>query len=364
VKLERRSLSRLTLPLKALVDRSAFGILVVLSIALLIVGRADIHLLERISIPITDAVAPALEALTRPVVASRRMVEGVGELVALREENARLRDQNRRLRDWEGAARQLTLENAALRQLLNYRGDRDRPTEVTGRVIADAGGPFVHTVLINVGAEDGVARGMAAVNERGLIGRVIAVGRRSARVMLLTDFNSRIPVMVEPSRDQAILAGNNARLPSLIFLPLNPRFAAGDLVVTSGRGGVLPPGLAIGTVRAVDDQSGVAVEPLVDFGRLEYLRLLEYARVLPPERLEELQRETYGPPLPPGFVPLEAPRDPLAGDPLAGDPLAGDAAAHGDVAAAPAERGPGSGCASWRSACARSCRSRSRRSRS
>jgi rod shape-determining protein MreC len=118
--------------------------------------------------------------------------------------------------------------------------------------------------------------------------------------------------MVEPSRDQAILAGNNGRQPDLIFLPLNPRLSLGDAVVTSGRGGVLPPGLAVGIVRAIDDQR-VAVEPLVDFARLEYLRLLEYTPVLPPEALEELQQEIYGPPLPPGFV-LEPPwPGPLAG---------------------------------------------------
>jgi cell shape-determining protein MreC len=125
-------------------------------------------------------------------------------------------------------------------------------------------------------------------------------------VLLLTDFNSRIPVMVEPSRDQAILAGNNSGRPDLVFLPLNPRLAVGDAVVTSGRGGVLPPGLEVGRVRAID-AAGVAVEPLVDFARLEYLRLLEYTHVLPPERLEELQQEIYGPPLPPGFTPIEVP---------------------------------------------------------
>ena len=80
----------------------------------------------------------------------------------------------------------------------------------------------MHTVLVDAGAERGVAKGMAAVNERGLVGRVIEVGRRSARVLLLTDFNSRVPVMVEPSRDQAILAGDNSREPGLVFLPLQP----------------------------------------------------------------------------------------------------------------------------------------------
>lgn len=312
--LERRSLSRLALPLKALADRFAFGALVVLSLALLVVGKAHIQLLEGISTRIGDALVPALDAMMQPISSSRRLVGEVGELVALRAENARLREQNLRLLEWQSAARQLSLENAALRQLLSMPAGPERPTAVAGRVVADTGGPFVHTVLLDVGTEDGAARGMAAVNERGLVGRVIEAGRRSARVLLLTDFNSRIPVMVEPSRDQAILAGNNTGRPGLVFLPLNPRLAVGDRVVTSGRGGVLPPGLEVGTVRSIDD-AGVAVEPLVDFTRLEHLRLLEYANIVPPEQLEELQQEIYGPPLPPDFAPSEAPgaTDPVVG---------------------------------------------------
>jgi rod shape-determining protein MreC len=298
---ERHTLSRLTLPLRVLADRFAFGALVVLSLALLAVGKANVHLLDGVSTRIGDALVPALDALMQPVTASRRLVEGVGELLALRAENARLKEQNLRLLEWQSAARQLSVENAALHQLLKMRADPKLPTAVTGRVVADAGGPFVHTVLLDVGAEDGAARGMAAVNERGMIGRVIEVGRHSARVLLLTDFNSRIPVLVEPSRDQAILAGNNTRRPNLVFLPLNPRLSVGNRVLTSGRGGVLPPGLEIGTVIAID-VTGVTVEPSVDFARLEYLRLLEYGQIVPPEQLEEMQREMYGPPLPPEFV--------------------------------------------------------------
>jgi rod shape-determining protein MreC len=313
VKLEGRSLSRLTVPLKALVDRFAFGTLIVASLALLIVGRADLRLLEAINTRISDALAPALEVVLRPVSASRRLAETVGELVALRAENVRLREQNERLLEWQSVARQLALENAALRQVLSAEVEDEHPTAVTARVVADAGGPFVQTVIVNAGADQGVAKGMAAVNERGLVGRVIEVGRRSARVLLLTDFNSRVPVMVEPSRDQAILAGDNSREPGLVFLPLNPRLSVGDRVVTSGRGGVLPPGLAVGVVSRIGEHK-VAVAPLVDWDRLAYLRLLEYARVLPPEQLEELQQEIYGPPLPP---------DHLASGPSAAAPAAG-----------------------------------------
>jgi rod shape-determining protein MreC len=243
--------------------------------------------------------------VVEPINASRRAAAQIGELFALRQENARLHDRNQRLLEWQDKARQLALENAALHQLLNLEGGVAPPPAVTARVVADAGGPFVHTVLVDAGADRGVVKGMAAVNERGLVGRVIEVGRRSARVLLLTDFNSRIPVMVEPSRDQAILAGDNSREPGLTFLPLNPRMAIGQRVVTSGRGGVLPPGLAVGRISAVGDHK-VAVAPVVDWERLEYVRLLEYSRVVPPETLAKLQREVYGPPPPPAPAPTVA----------------------------------------------------------
>jgi rod shape-determining protein MreC len=304
-------------PLKALVDRFAFGTLIVASIALLIIGRADLRLLEAVNIRISDMLTPLLEVVLQPVNASRRVAEVVGELVALRAENARLREQNERLLEWQSVARQLALENAALRQVLSADVEDEHPTAVTARVIADAGGPFVQTVIVNAGADQGVAKGMAAVNERGLVGRVIEVGRRSARILLLTDFNSRVPVMVEPSRDQAILAGDNSRQPGLVFLPLNPRLSVGDRVVTSGRGGVLPPGLAVGVVSQIGEDK-VTVAPLVDWDRLTYLRLLEYARVLPPEQLEELQQEIYGPRPPP---------DHRASGPAAAAPAAGPAPA-------------------------------------
>ncbi|MDF2781082.1 MAG: cell shape-determining protein MreC [Geminicoccaceae bacterium] len=318
MKLEHRSLSRLAVPLKALVDRFAFGTLIVASIALLIVGKADVRILEAVNTRISDLLAPALEVVVQPINASRRMARTIGELVALRAENVRLREQNERLLEWQGVARQLALENAALRQLLSANVEDEHPTAVTARVVADAGGPFVQTVIVNAGADQGVAKGMAAVNERGLVGRVIEVGRRSARILLLTDFNSRVPVMVEPSRDQAILAGDNSREPGLTFLPLNPRLSVGDRVVTSGRGGVLPPGLAIGVVSRVDEHK-VAVRPLVDWDRLAYLRLLEYARVLPPEKLEELQQEIFGPP-PPGPTVGALPSTPGAGQGPAPEP--------------------------------------------
>lgn len=314
MKLERRSLSRLALPLKVMVDRFAFAAMIASSIALLIIGKANSDLFTMINMRVGDALSPIMAVLNEPVAASRRLVDRIGEVAAVFEENQRLRQQNQRLLEWQDVARHLASENRRLRQALNMAAEADRPTVVAARVVADTGGPFVHTVLVNAGRGSGVASGMAAVNDQGLVGRVIEVGSRSARLLLLTDFNSKVPVMVEPSRDQAVLAGDNSREPRLVFMPLNPRISVGDRVVTSGRGGVLPPGLPVGVVSSIRDEK-VAVRSWVDWDRLEYVRLLEYAAVVPPERLEEMQREVYGPPPPPGLVQEEpvVPPDPLAG---------------------------------------------------
>ena len=147
-------------------------------------------------------------------------------------------------------------------------------TSVAARIIADATGPFVHTVLINAGRAQGITKGQAVVDERGLLGRVIGSGNRSARVLLLTDLNSRVPVMIEGANLKAILAGDNSGRPTLDYLPPGTRITAGARVLTTPDGGVFPPGVAIGTISA-----GSQV-PRVDLftveGRADFVRVLRY----------------------------------------------------------------------------------------
>jgi len=325
LKLERRSLLRFALPLKALADRFALAALILCSIALLLLARANEDATRAVGAYVADAFVPVLAVLGEPIAASRRLAEATGRWIAVHEENARLREQNERLLAWQRTARRLALENEALRRMVNLAARTPLPTAVAARVVADTGGAFVHTVLVDAGAAHGVVEGMAAINRRGLVGRVIDVGERSARVLLLIDLNSRTPVMVEPSRDQAILAGNNTARPRLEFLPINPHLSVGDRVVTSGRGGVLPPGLAVGVVSAVGEDK-IAVSTWVDWDRLAYVNLLEYAPVLPPEALAETQEEVFGPPLPPDH-PWRAGGDPVIAPPPVPGPGAAPAAA-------------------------------------
>jgi rod shape-determining protein MreC len=109
----------------------------------------------------------------------------------------------------------------------------------------------------------------------GLVGRVTEVGDRAARVLLVTDLNSRVPVAVDGSRERAVLAGDNSDRPRLLYLPARTTVKVGDRLVSSGNGGIFPPGLPVGEVAAIEDGI-VRVEPYAELSRLDYLRIVNY----------------------------------------------------------------------------------------
>jgi rod shape-determining protein MreC len=104
---------------------------------------------------------------------------------------------------------------------------------------------------------------------------VSEVGSRAARILLITDLNSRVPVIVEGSRQRAVLAGDNSEHPSLRYLEAGAAIRIGDRIVTSGQGGVFPPGLPVGVV-AVFNGELARVELFVELSRVDYLRLVDY----------------------------------------------------------------------------------------
>jgi rod shape-determining protein MreC len=274
VKKPSGSVSRLTTPIKAWAQRFAFLFLVVGAFALMLLGKADTLLVERIRTAVGDAAAPILEFIARPIDTISATVEGIGELADLRARNATLEREMERLRHWQAVARRLEAENAALRKLTDMVAD-PRLRFVTARVVGDHGGAFARSVLINAGARDGIAKGQAAITSDGLAGRVAEVGVRSARVLLITDINSRIPVLVGEARDRAILAGDNTSQPRLRYLATGTKIRPGDHVVTSGHGGVFQPGLPIGVVTQASETT-MRVQPFVDWAHMEFLRLAEY----------------------------------------------------------------------------------------
>ena len=153
---------------------------------------------------------------------------------------------------------------------------------VTITDVARAAGVSVATVSKVINGRDGVARGQAAVTGEGLVGRVAEIGERTARILLLTDLNSHVPVMLEASHERAMLDGDNSDQPRLVYLQSKSSAKVGDRIVTSGAGGVFAPGLPVGVVASVDGGL-VRVEPYAELSRLEYVRIIDFglAGVLP-----------------------------------------------------------------------------------
>ncbi|NQU57401.1 MAG: rod shape-determining protein MreC [Rhodospirillales bacterium] len=265
---------RVSAPIRSLSHRFAFLGLVIAAFALMLIGKADVVMMERFRLQVSDAVAPILDVMSRPVATANEVIAEVRVLGTIAEENSNLRRDKERLLHWQTVARKLEAENKALRSQLNYV-PAPEASYVTARVIADTGGAFAHSLLLNIGVQPGVAKGQAVVTGDGLIGRIAGVGDRSTRVLLITDLNSRIPVLIEATRTRAILAGNNTNRLRLIHLPPGATVSPGDRVVTSGHGGAFPVGLPVGLVDGVSD-GGISVKPFVSRDRLEYVRVLDY----------------------------------------------------------------------------------------
>ena len=287
-------LSRVAAPARGVAQRFGLLLLMAAAVALLVLGRTHGESIRQLRVLAVETVAPLLEVLSAPVISARHAITEVEQFWNTNNENRALREQLARLSKWQTIARNLENENASLRALLNPSHDRP-PQFISARVIGDTSGLFVQSALLNAGRRDGVERGQAVTTGDGLAGRVVEAGQHSARLLLLTDLNSRVPVIVEHSRHRAVLAGDNSGRPRLTYLPANAKVSPGDRIVTSGHAGVFPPGLPVGIVSSAAE-GDVRIQPYVDWARMEHVAILRY-RAIPVDdmtRRDEVAPEAGG----------------------------------------------------------------------
>ena len=274
---------RLSIPVRQALAKLTLPVLIAAAFGVMLLGKADALLAEKARMALADTLAPLYSLASEPLAQVREMSDDLQNLWSLRMENQRLRDENDNLRRWQAVALALDAENTVLKANLRWIPD-PAPSYATARVVADAGGVYARAVLLAVGPDNGITRGQVALDEDGVVGRVTELGTRSARVLLITDLNSRIPVTLEGSRARAIMVGTNGPRPRLMYWPEGITPVEGERVVTSAEAGAFPAGLPVGTVRF--NASGVPeVEPAARLGRLEVVRLFNYGLrgIQPPE---------------------------------------------------------------------------------
>jgi rod shape-determining protein MreC len=284
--------------LKTLGDWLLYAALFLAAAAAMLLGKADTVIVERLRAHTAAIVAPVLDTLSRPFDTAADGADRLHDFFALADQNAQLRHEREQLVQWQAVAERLAEENAVLRRLLNVVPEPGA-RYLAARVIADTGGVFARSLILNAGTAGGVQPGHIVVSSEGLVGRIAGAATGVSRVVLVTDLNSRVPVTVGNTRVRAILAGNNTDRPALIHLDTDAAAAVGDRVVTSGVTGAFPPGLPVGVVVAADDHH-IAVAPFFESSRLEFVRVIDHGMRVPSAAMM-----TAVPPLPalPAAVP-------------------------------------------------------------
>ena len=262
--------------------------LFVIALLLILVHKIDLGLISGVSKGVFFISAPLIHTAVLPAEGLSYAYKKTAEIISVYEENERLREENGELFLLKDRMKALQAENAILKKLLHHI-DVPNTRSYTARVIAENGNAFANSLIIYLGnAYPYIKSGYAVVNAAGLIGRIDIVSGRYARVTLITDINSKIPVVSQKSRDRGILAGNNGRELSLIFTPLLAELHKGDLLVTSGISGGLPPDIPVARIKRAGVDNITAV-PLFTPSDIEVVKIIAYDVLPDPETAKELE---------------------------------------------------------------------------
>ena len=272
--MKRKSFSKsLVRSVNPFAQRSVYSLfLIIIACVLLLASSARPQMLHGIQTGVADIISPAIAMLARPIQQAAEFVRNVSGLAELQSQNIQIQQENGRLREWYQMALLLEAENRSLRDLLNLKLPALH-SYITTRVLSDVGNAFVKSVLVEAGSEDGVQKGQAVLSGEGLIGRIVQVGKNTSRVLLVTDRNSRVPVLVENTQQHAILAGRNNKKPVVMRVANGNTISIGARIVTSGRGGVFPYGLPIGRI-FLDENGEKRVKLNADMGALVHVRIV------------------------------------------------------------------------------------------
>jgi rod shape-determining protein MreC len=256
----------------------SLAILVVLAIGLVILGKAQSSLFDRARTYYSDSIAPALKSVGRPFDGVSNWFSGAGHFLDVYQENLRLKQEVAELKQYQSQKQVLEARVKRYQLLLNAVPDPAQES-IAARVIGRDNRPFLNTLILDAGKSRGVKPGEAVVDLRGMIGRVFLAGDHTAWVILLSDLNSRVPVVIEPGNVPAMMAGDNSDAPLLQPTSQGAQIKEGSQVVTSGDGGLLPNGVPVGTV--VADGTGWRVAPLADAASADDVRIVDLKQ--PPE---------------------------------------------------------------------------------
>lgn len=217
---------------------------------LLVIGRTKPELAASLRAQTADVVTPVVSFIQSPAKTMGSTYTSIRDFMHSRSEVQQLKLENQQLLKWQAEALKLKSENENLRELLRMVPAKSA-RYISAPIVSDPNGPYAQTALVGVGKQQGVKAQQAAIGTRGMVGYVIEAGDETARVLLLTDINSRVAVVGERSGKKAIAAGDGDGKLKLNYVSPSDHFMDGERLLTSGDGGFFPAGIPV--ARLADD---------------------------------------------------------------------------------------------------------------
>lgn len=259
--------------LKVLLRRVFIFILFLAAFLFILLSRVDSLIVDTANKVVMNVTGPVMQVVELPSRFIHRIYTYFYDIGHIYADNRALRFENKQMLMLQNKVRTLEVENQLLERLLNYVPP-EGATFMSAKIIAESGDSFTHTLLVYIG-DEAVQKGQIVLGDESVIGRIDKVSGHYAKVILVTDINSKIPVVVERTRVRGILSGNNTAMPQLLFTRSTSDIQEGDVIVTSGVGGMFPSGLPIGFVSSITNGE-INVETMADISRVEYVRIVDY----------------------------------------------------------------------------------------
>ena len=230
--------------------------LIILSIILLFIEKIEAKPLDYLRSFVKDTIYRGSLIVSSPIKGIDGTFQSIKGHLNLYNNYTELKEENVELKNKISKSDYLILENTQLRKLIEEQVSSPSNL-VSARVMLDKQSPYLNSFIINIGTNKEIKNGMAVLDGKNFIGRIVDVNFFSSRVLLVSDLNSKIPVIIEPSGNHAILSGKGKNDPLLDYLPENHLVKNNDKVYTSGKEGIFSAGIPIGEVIVKKDQINV-----------------------------------------------------------------------------------------------------------
>ena len=245
-------------------------VLIIISTILIYIETIETKPLTFLRSSIKDIIYRGASVATVPSKGFSSLTNAVKNHVNLYSNYSQLKEENDKLKNNISKSDFLELENIQLRKLIEEQVTSSSNL-ISARVLLDKQSPYLNSFIINIGSNKGIKKGFAVLDGDNFIGRIVDVNFFSSRVLLISDLNSKIPVLIEPLAYHAILSGHGKNKPTLEYLPKKHNVQNGDKVYTSGKEGLFSPGIPIGEI--IIEDNIIRIESFSDLSQITFVNI-------------------------------------------------------------------------------------------